>query len=121
MFIAIFIAVLVAAGLGYFFMKHKKSPESPEDIAKDQVENLVKSMLRQMNDMLTATPDLDLEGSEVALALQATQTELYETLASVQQEFGITINTPIPGMAELERGVSVDVESVEIEWITAEV
>ena len=110
MFIAIFIAVLLA-GL-YFFMKPKKSPE---EVAKAKVENLVKSMMGMVKTM--ASPGFD-PSSAPGLSLEFTQTALNEMMTSVHQEFGISIVPPMGLMDQLERGEDIDIDSVAFKWVS---
>lgn len=104
MFIAIFIAILLTAGL-YFLMKPKKSQKSPEDIAKARIENLLKSYMRQMEmavkDPSSAPPDIGLA---------------QEAMISTHQEFGIAVSPPPGIMDQIERGDQTDIDNVVFTW-----
>ena len=120
MFIPILITILVAVGL-YFYMNPKKKAMSPQESAKADVENLVKSMMREMKKMATAvsSPDFDPSSARpMGLALQATQTALNEMMTSVHQEFGIAIIPPREVINQLERGENIDIDSVTFEWVS---
>ena len=113
MFIAIFIAILLAAGL-YFF----KSKKSPLDKAKAKFDKVLRSALRQSKKMAIASATPDFEASSL-VALQhevASQgAAMIELLTSIHQEFGITILPP----PELEDATNpnLDIESIKLEWM----
>lgn len=103
MFIAILVAIVVAAGLGYYFMK-----TTPVSAAKSDVDAKMMAYLQAAkNDMLYGT---------------STSEPLFEAfslrLTEVHQEFGITLIMPV----ELRDGVgnlpNIDLESLVLTWIT---
>jgi len=115
MFIAIFIAVLLAAGL-YFFMKPKKS----EDAAKAKFEKEFFSTLRKTKEMAIAmsTPDT---ASEIIAALQSeveiAEAVVNELMVSIHQEFGISIVFP----KEAEHNYTkpeLDIDSIVLKWVS---
>lgn len=115
MFIAIFIAILLATGL-YFLVKHKKSPE---DVAKANFEKVFRSTMEQTKQMAIAMSRPDLISELPALQSEVAHAEaaLWESMKSIHQEFGIAIILP-PEIQHNYLKPDIDVESIKLEWVS---
>lgn len=114
MFIAILVAIVVAAGLGYYFMKSTKTTETTEvsgdgglGLAKSDVEAKMLAFLQaSKNDMLNGSSTFQPLSEAFNLRLK-----------EVHEEFGVTLLTP----AELRDGfgnlADMDLENLTFTWI----
>lgn len=117
MFVAIFVAIVIAAGLGYYLMKKSKSTEvsandgpvglAKSDVAKSDVEAKLLAFLEATkNDILTGTSTAPPYYDAFVLRLN-----------EVHQEFGVTLLPPEELTGGHENPATMDLESLTHTWI----
>lgn len=115
MFIAIFIAIVFAAGLGYFFMTRNGM-----DKAKADFENLVRAHLSQTQKEAIAmsTPDFDTSlAPEIISAMFSRENALLDSMTSIHQKYEIVIQPDVL-LDDHYNDLQTDFTKMKIEWMS---